>query len=121
MSRPVTACAAAVKGCWHWLWQKLSWAGVETVTWMTPPVSCRGTIWSNQTRLRLGWLCRTFCRIRAQVVGSRAALSRALLARRDDAGAFTDLVTAPPSRAAGDWVVNMASCRVFRANDLTAT
>ena len=26
-SRPVTCCAAAVNGCWHWLWQKLSWAG----------------------------------------------------------------------------------------------
>ncbi len=31
-SLPVTACAAAVKGCWHWPWQKLSWAGVPTVT-----------------------------------------------------------------------------------------
>src|SRR5687767_10067358 len=121
MSRPVTACAAAVNGCWHWLWQKLSCAGVETVTWMTPPVNCRGTIWSNQTRLRLGWLCRTFCRIRCQMVGSSAALSGALLRRRVcDAGAFTDLVTAPPSRAAGDWVVIMASCRVFQADDLTA-
>ena len=41
-SRPVTAWAAAVKGCWHWPWQKLSWAGVATVTWMTPLVNCRG-------------------------------------------------------------------------------
>ena len=38
----MTACAAAVNGCWHWLWQKLSCAGVATVTWMTPLVSCRG-------------------------------------------------------------------------------
>ena len=52
----MTGCAAAVNGCWHWLWQKLSCAGVATVTWMTPLVSCRGTIWSNQTRFRLGWL-----------------------------------------------------------------
>ena len=32
-----------MNGCWHWLWQKLSCAGVGTVTWITPLVSCRGT------------------------------------------------------------------------------
>ena len=40
--------AAAVNGCWHWLWQKLSCAGVATVTWITPLVSCRGS--SGRTR-----------------------------------------------------------------------
>ena len=80
--------AAAVNGCWHWLWQKLSCAGVPTVTWMTPLVSWRGTIWSNQTRLSVGCCMRTICRIRCQTAGSSGGGCRgaATACRRGTAG-----------------------------------
>src|SRR5947207_9675320 len=97
MSRPVTCWAATVKGFWHWLWQKFSWAAVATVTCKTPGETCLGVIWSNQTRCRLGCWCRTMPRILCQAVGSNEA-ERASCARRRDA-----------SRGEGEWVVSMAS------------
>jgi hypothetical protein len=91
----VTCLCGGVNGCWHWLWQKFSWAGVATVTWMTPLVSCRGTIWSNQTRLRLGCWSLTFCRIDRQTFGSTGGCS-----------ATRRLVD---SRGEGEWVVSMST------------
>src|SRR5689334_23124700 len=69
---------------------------------MTPLVSCRGIIWSNQTRLRLGCWCRTLARICCQAEGSKTASA----ARREVPAA---LAAEPASRGDGEWVVSMMS------------
>src|SRR5690242_1452643 len=89
------AWAAAVNGCWHWLWQKFSCAGVATVTWITPLVNCRGAIWSNQTRLRLGCWSRTFWRMARHRLVSTGGGSTA---RRT-----------VDSRGEGEWVVSISA------------